>query len=325
MSKLLKLTPCEAPAWARGGHAQTIVSFCLPSRDKMPGEIKILPLPDGDRLALLYTPGKSNYVIYLFHGLTGSASASYMERIAKICSENGHSVYRVNHRGCGEGAGLAEHPYHSGRGEDISEVIAFGRKENPGKQHIAIGFSLSGNALLTLLTGLRGSVLPDYAISVNAPIDLSAAVDQLRVGINKIYDLHFVQKLRQVVQQKCKIPRLSSVRNFDSLYTAPASGFKNAEHYYETCSTFHHLNKIKIPTILLTSQDDPFVPSGIYQKAKLSETTQLHIEKVGGHMGYLSRKKTPLGTHRWLDYAIVHCLQIFMKKDFKLDPNKISK
>lgn len=317
MNDELQLIPCEAPLWARGGHAQTLVSFCLPTREiNLPSETKILSLPDGDQLALLYTAGHSNCVIYLFHGLTGNASASYMERIAKICFDRGHSIYRVNHRGCGEGIGLAKYPYHSGRGEDISEVIELGRRENPNKQHIAIGFSLSGNALLTLLTGLRGSVLPDYAISINAPIDLSAAVDKLKIKSNKIYDFHFVQKLRQVVRLECDIPRLSTLRNFDALYTAPASGFDSVEHYYETCSTVNHLSKIKIPTILLTSQDDPFVPYELYCHAKLSKTTQLHIEKVGGHMGYLSRKKTPLGTYRWLDYALFDCLKFFLQQEF---------
>jgi hypothetical protein len=38
-----------------------------------------------------------------------------------------------------------------------------------GKKHLVIGFSLSGNALLVLASGDRGSTLPDAVISVNAP------------------------------------------------------------------------------------------------------------------------------------------------------------
>ncbi len=314
----LNLIPCDPPLWAIGGHAQTMIGFCLPSpKIRLLSEQKIVPLPDGDSLSLLYTPGTSNCVFYFFHGLTGDASVNYMKRATKTCSDRGHSVYRVNHRGCGEGVGLAVHPYHSGRGEDVSEVIAFGRKEHPTKKHIAIGFSLSGNVLLNLLTELRGDVLPDYAITVNAPIDLSIVLDRLQKNINKIYDFHFVQRLRWAVRAQCNtIPFLSTLRTFDDLYTAPASGFKNAEEYYKICSTHHHLEKIQVPTILLTSEDDPFVPHESYRQATLSPKTQLHIEKVGGHMGYLSRKKTPLGTHRWLDYALFQCLENLLGSDF---------
>lgn len=317
MSSALSLMACTPPLWASNGHAQTLMAFCLPSEKVvLASKTVILPLPDGDSIALLYTVGNSDSVVYLFHGLTGDASASYMKRMAKICADRGHSVYRINHRGCGEGIGLAKQPYHSGRGEDISEVIALGRRTHPEKKHIAIGFSLSGNALLTLLTEKRGHVLPDYAITVNAPIDLSAAVDLLQIKMNRLYNFHFVQKLRRSVRSKCAIPLLSTLRNFDALYTAPASGFDSAEHYYETCSTHQHLEKIRIPTILLTAEDDPFVPVEIYRQAKLSPPTQLHIEKIGGHMGYLSKRKTPLGTHRWLDYALFQCLQNLLGENF---------
>ncbi len=320
----LNLIPCEAPLWAYGGHLQTILGFALRSSPvTLSCKEEIITLPDNDQLLMLVNEGTSNYIIYLFHGLTGDASASYMERVAKIFIELGHSVCRVNHRDCGKGAGLAIHPYHSGRGEDISEVIQWGKKKYPRKSHIAIGFSLSGNALLTLLTGIRGNVLPDYAICVNAPIHLSATVEKLQRGINKLYDFYFVQKLKKTITEKqlrnnsiqqLDMPFSSTLGYLDDLYTAPASGFKNAQHYYQTCSTYSHLKNIDIPTILLTSEDDPFVPSDIYKKAILSSSTKLHIEKTGGHMGYLSRKKTSLGNYRWLDYALFNCIQAFTSK-----------
>lgn len=320
----LKLEPCEAPLWACGGHLQTILGSILPVvRVILPSSVeKIITLPDGDQLVALFTQGKSDYIVYLFHGLTGDASANYMERMAKILSDLGHSVCRVNHRDCGQGAGLATHPYHSGRGEDISEVIQWGKEMYPNKCHIVLGFSLSGNALLTLLTGIRGSVLPDYAISINAPIDLSATTNRLQQGVNKIYNYHFIQKLKSTVYDKYQrnnitprlvIPNLSSLCYFDDIYTAPASGFKNAEDYYQQCSTVSHLERIEIPTVLLTAQDDPFIPFENYRRATLSPFTHLHVEKTGGHMGYLSRKKTPFGNHRWLDYALLQYIEKFIE------------
>lgn len=323
MLKNLILEPCYAPLWAPKGHGQTILSFCLPETSPHLMSVpETLMLPDGDQLVLLYNAGHSDSVIYLFHGLTGHASVSYMQRIARLYVEAGHTVYRVNHRDCGEGQGLAKQPYHSGRGEDISEVIALGRRKHPNKQHIVIGFSLSGNALLTLVTGLRGSVLPDYAISVNAPIDLSASLVKLQRGFNKLYDIHFTRGLRRVLEAKYQRGLLAekplkaylrNVNDIDVFYTAPAGGFLSADHYYETCSTAQHLHKVNIPTVLLTSRDDPFVPHEMYLKATLSKNVHLHIEPVGGHMGYLSRRKTPLGNHRWLDYALWSYVNCFTR------------
>ncbi|MEZ4749818.1 MAG: hypothetical protein R3B54_04090 [Bdellovibrionota bacterium] len=70
-------------------------------------------------------------MVCLFHGLGGSAEADYMQRTARTCLELGLSVVRVNHRGCGEGEGLATEPYHSGRGEDIAAALEFTRKRFP--------------------------------------------------------------------------------------------------------------------------------------------------------------------------------------------------
>jgi predicted alpha/beta-fold hydrolase len=35
------------------------------------------------------------------------------------------------------------------------------------------------------------------------------------------------------------------------------------------------------------------------------------VETHGGHLGYLSQRATPLGTHRWLDWAVHQHLVAF--------------
>jgi predicted alpha/beta-fold hydrolase len=263
-----------------------------------------IPLPDGDRLIGFYLQGSSDLVVYLFHGLSGSTEGDYIRRTAQVAQSLGHSVLMMNHRGCGDGAGLAQGPYHSGRAEDISAVLDWGKEKFKKHKSLVVGFSLSGNALLLLLSGKRGSTQPDYAVSVNAPINLESAALQLKQGLNRIYDLRFVLECRRAIPRTYQVPVFSTLHDFDNLYTAPAGGFKNREDYYRTCSTKNLLSEIKTPTVILTAGDDPFVNAKDYEEAKLSPFVHLHIEPTGGHMGYLSRIKTPYGTHRWLDYAL---------------------
>ena len=314
----MKLEACVPPLWARSGHSQTLLGHLIPSpRLSAGGERVEIPLPDGDRLIGRFFGGESKTVVYFFHGLGGHTDADYMHRSAKVAQKLGHSVFLMNHRGCGEGRGFAKNPYHSGRGEDLSSVIAHGRSRFPKHRHLAVGFSLSGNALLVLLAGLRGDVKPDAAVTVNAPINLMSASKALKAGLNRIYDIRFVLECRREIQlrhgaegaRRFKVPVYSTLYDFDNLYTAPASGFRDREDYYETCSTMNHLEKITTPTIVMTAQDDPFVHFEHYRAAKLSPNVSLHSEKVGGHMGYLSREKTPLGSKRWLDYAIFEAIR----------------
>jgi predicted alpha/beta-fold hydrolase len=319
----VQLEPCVPPAWARGGHAQTILGHLLPSRaaralgeldDGSRDERVEFALPDGDRLVARHAPGRGNAVLYLFHGIASEISAAYMVRTAALGRALGWDVYRVNHRGCGEGQGLARRPYHSGRAEDLSEAIRAGRARHPGKRHIAVGFSLSANALLLLLTGRRGEVQPDAAIAVNGPIHLANAAQLLEQGMNRVYDLRFSIECRMDVayrrrrgllgDRRYRFPWLASLREFDAIYTCPESGFPSREEYYSTCSTHEHLAAVRVPTVLLTAQDDPFIDYRDYVGAARSEHVHLHVEPHGGHLGYLTARPTPLGSDRWLDYAL---------------------
>jgi len=314
----LKLEPCLPPIWAESGHAQTILGHILPSpKLKSKGRRVEIPLPDGDQLVGFVEPGSSTTVVYIFHGLAGSSDSTYIHRTSILAQRQGHTVFVVNHRGCGEGVGLSRGPYHSGSGEDLSAVIAFGRRQFPKKRHAAIGFSLSGNALLLLVSGQRGEVLPDAAISVNAPIHLQRTAHLLRRGMNRIYDLRFYLQCRRDIlagpaadEYRRKLPRITTLVNLDNLYTAPAGGFRDREDYYATCSTQSHLSRIQIPTLILTAKDDPFVPFQSFSEAQLSPCVHLHAENFGGHMGYLNRCNTPFGSKRWQDYALFEALKI---------------
>jgi uncharacterized protein len=318
------LAPCLPPSWARSGHLQTVLGHLLPSPIRpVSGKSEDLALPDGDRLRLEWILGQESasprQIVYLFHGLGGSTQAPYMRRTAEVARQLGMTVCLANHRGCGPGEGLAARPYHSGRAEDLSEVIRLGRERFPRAIHTAIGFSLSGNALLLLLSGRRGDTLPDSAIVVNAPIHLESAAIRLKKGLNRIYDLRFLRDCKRAIlsrqraglierQKRFPIRPWHSLHDFDQIYTAPEGGFESREHYYSSCSTRDLLSGIRVPTVLIMAKDDPFVDYRDYIEARYSASLRLELQAYGGHMGYLSRQATPLGSNRWLDYAIHHYL-----------------
>lgn len=312
------IEPCVAPSWARGGHAQTIWGHVLPSRTTLrPSERVEIAVSDGDRLVARYhappsSAPRSGVLLSVFHGLGGDVHQDYMRRTTALALARGHAVLCVNHRGCGEGADLARRPYHSGRAEDLAAAIAWGRARHPDFRHGAVGFSLSANALLLLLGSRLDAPQPDFAVAVNAPIALDRSSRTLARGFNRIYDLRFVNGLRRHVDRRARaglepayvIPRRSTVRDFDELYTARAGGFASRDDYYARSSAKPGLKNIRVPTVLLHADDDPFIPADDYRDAELSPSCHLHIEKTGGHMGYISGANTPFGTKRWLDYAL---------------------
>jgi predicted alpha/beta-fold hydrolase len=268
-------------------------------------------LPDGDALAGRFFAGTSEVLVLVFHGLGGDASAHYVQCTAELAQQRGHSVWTMNHRGCGEGRGLARGTYHSGRGDDLGAVFAEARVRHPGKRLLAIGFSLSGNALLFNL-GKHAWAEPDFAISVNPPINLERSAILIKSGLNRLYDLRFVKQCRKAIRER-RVDGLlpdhyltrwyMTLHDFDNAFTAPASGFRDREDYYAQCSAGPLLAAISKPTVILQAKDDPFIPWQDHAGTARSSFIHLHLEEVGGHMGYVSRDAPG---RRWLDLAIGH-------------------
>ena len=78
-----------------------------------------------------------------------------------------------------------------------------------------------------------------------------------------------MRRLRRVVDERWRddlldarprLPRGLSLREFDHRFTAPHGGFADADDYYRRCSAGPHLKRVAVPTVIVTSADDPFVP-----------------------------------------------------------------
>jgi predicted alpha/beta-fold hydrolase len=307
--------PCRAPWWAASGHLQTVLGNYLPGESPThPSEPFSIPLPDGDQLVGRHYPGEANVLTLVFHGLGGDDQAHYVRRTIALARKLGHHVWTLNHRGCGEGRGLARRPYHSGSGDDLGAAFAAARARHPGLRQLAVAYSLSANALLLNLGGglPEPAAQPDLAIAVNPPVDLGACADTIHRGFSRLYELRFIRRCRQAIRERTEaglIPDayrtgpLMSLREFDDAYTTKASGFRDADDYYVRCSARYHLSKITVPTVILMAKDDPFIPWQHAAEAHASSAVHLHLEPRGGHMGYLSRD---LPGHRWLPYAVEH-------------------
>jgi uncharacterized protein len=314
--KLAPPQPFAPPWWARRGHVQTLLGHLLGSGlPDLPWERFGLALPDGDVLRLRLLEGTRPVTVVLFHGLGGSADSGYIHRASHHFHRRGYTVLAPNHRGAGEGGGLAARPYHSGACTDLSASLALARGRFPGNRLVAVGYSISANMLLLLLgRGGLGLTRPDLAVAVNPPADLAACALRLGRGLNRLYDRRFVRDLCRQVRARWEaglipplaLPPRMSLRDFDAVYTAPQAGFRDREAYYATCSSGPRLGEITTPTVILSAEDDPFAPASDLRNQPLSPHVHLHLERHGGHMGYLAARPTPLGTHRWLDHAVAH-------------------
>jgi predicted alpha/beta-fold hydrolase len=154
------------------------------------------------------------------------------------------------------------------------------------------------------------------AVTVSAPCDLQGSSAELSKFWNNIYMKRFLVSLKSklVIKEKqfpnsfIEIEKIKNARNFldmDNLYTAPAHGFKNAYDYWKKNSSKQFIPSIKTPTLLITSQDDPFLSNSCIpvKEAKNNSNFVLEPTSYGGHVGFnssFSNKK-----NHWLEKRII--------------------
>jgi predicted alpha/beta-fold hydrolase len=87
---------------------------------------------------------------------------------------------------------------------------------------------------------------------------------------------------------------IRSLRAFDDAYTAPDGGFLNAADYYEQVGARHVLQQIAVPTLILTAQDDPFIPYRTFDIPAIHSHSDIHFiaAQHGGHCGFVQRTRS---------------------------------
>ena len=117
---------------------------------------------------------------------------------------------------------------------------------------------------------------------------------------NQIYMRRFMKLLRAKVEEKRRrfpgaiddhdLHRMRSFAQFDQAYTAPMHGFRDAQDYWSRCSCKQFLDSIRIPTLLINAQDDPFLRTpSCFPYAQASRNRQVYLETPprGGHVGFV--------------------------------------
>lgn len=314
------------PARGLGGaHAQSVWGTLFPGRMPLIGTTeRRVRLPDGDLIVVHDdkpdTWQRGDHVVLLMHGLCGSHRSGYMIRMAKRLSSQGVRVFRMDHRGCGAGALLARAPYHAGRIEDVAAAVEMVERLCPGSPLSLAGFSLSGNLLLRYL-GSDPDRLPlclFRAVAVCPPIDLHQCAQKLHSSAaGQRYDWYFTRKLISQItggpQWNEQLPIASARRlprrlyDFDELYTAPASGFQSADHYYSVASSAPVISRIRVHTTILAAIDDPVVAPEPFYALRLPINVTLCLTKHGGHLGFIGRAGVD-PDRRWMDWRLIDWL-----------------
>src|SRR5882762_461050 len=270
-------TDFEPHPLLKNGHAMTIASAFLPRRfDLPPAEARLFQVDAESRLLghCHWQPGKRKDapVIVVVHGLEGSSDGNYMRGIPEKAFHRGFHAVRLNQRNCGGTEALTPTLYNSGMSADYRAVLEELSNADGFELIFFAGYSMGGN-LVTKMAGEFGAAVPKALCGVCAvcpALDLAACADALERGDNYLYQRHFVNGLmsryarkRELFPGRYKLnglPPVRTVRQFDDVITAPQFGYRDAFRANVVVIVLRVAAQIRVPMLLITAQDDPFVP-----------------------------------------------------------------
>ncbi len=305
------------------GHWMTIFGWGNPRqfpRLPAPTERFFDPAPGARVLAHCHWQPEpaAQRTLLLLHGLNSSSHAHYMKGLADKAFTLGMNVVRLNQRNCGNTEHLSTGLFHSGLTDDARHVI-HELTTVDGITRIAVaGYSLGGNLALKL-AGEYGADVPPQLVAVAAVspiIEIAQCVRALEKRSNWLYEWNFVRDLKKRLRKKValrpgsfdlsRLEQVKSVRDFDEYYTAPHFGFLNAEDYYHRASAMRIADRIRVPTLIISAKDDPFVPHPPFTDPVVTGNPHITValSAHGGHCGFIGpRSDTDDGY--WAEQTIV--------------------
>ncbi len=290
----------RAPWWLPGGHVQTIAAMLRkPPRPAYVRERWDTPDRDFVDVDWAGDPAAGRLLV-LFHGLEGDSDSHYARSLAHAAVAGGWRFALPHFRGCSGEPNRLPRAYHSGDSGEVEWMLARFAARAPALY--AAGVSLGGNMLLKWL-GERGAEAARRvrrAVAVSAPMDLAAAGDTLDRGLNRrIYTRAFLATMKRKSLAKLeRFPALfdarrtraaRTLRAFDDVVTAPLHGFRDTDDYWTRASSAPWLARIRVPTLVLNAQNDPFLPHEALERAvaEASSCVVLESPATGGHVGFL--------------------------------------
>lgn len=283
-----------------GPHAQTVLASFLRRPKVKALHRERWRTEDGDFFDVDFLrTNDAAPTLLVFHGMEGSSKSGYVAELLRGAAQRGWNAAALNFRSCSGDENQALHSYSSGDTRDPRHVVE--KLTANGKTTLfAAGFSLGGNVLLKLLAELGDAAPIAAAAAIGVPFDLASCARSIDAKTlwSTIYRERFLRTLKAKALRKAgrfpdkldarHIATVRDIRDFDTAVTARIYGYRDSADYYANAASLPVLPKIRVPTLLVYSKDDPIAPPPEFP-AEVRGNSKLHFleTNAGGHVGFM--------------------------------------
>ena len=310
------------PYWQFNGHLQTIAPNFHREVNDVSYHRERIATWDDDFLDLDWSTRDSKTVVILSHGLAGSSAAPYIKGLVRAINTRGWDALAWNYRGCSGEPNKHLYAFHGGKTDDLDWVVRYVHKQYSYDKIFLIGVSMGGNITLKYL-GESKNISTRYiqgAVTISTPVDLNSAAQRLEEKWNRyLYSYRYLRQYKEMLLQKSNlfaktkldlkaILASANLTEFTRRFIVPCFGFKNLEDYLKSQSSKPFLKNIRVPTLLINADNDPFLTrtSYPYQEASKSKYFYFLETNGGGHSGFATKDSD---TYTWSEQKTIRFLE----------------
>tara|TARA_R110001583_G_scaffold22377_7_gene84023 strand:- start:25084 stop:26088 length:1005 start_codon:yes stop_codon:yes gene_type:complete len=244
----------------------------------------------------------SKGIAIILHGWEGSSDSSYVLSCGQKLLDDGFDVFRLNLRDHGQSHHLNKALFNSSRLEEVLESVKYICQHFGGEHNILCGYSLGGNFSLRVANVAREEQVPLHQVIAISPLlHPHTTMFALNNGV-PIYEKYFVKKWKRSLFTKLKyhpeynyaekLKTLKSLDDMNDYFVASQTEFKSTLAYFDAYSILGDaLSKLSIPTTIITSRDDPMIPSEQLDKLYPSDWLSIDLQNHGGHCAFIKNWK----------------------------------
>ncbi|MEK9916158.1 MAG: alpha/beta hydrolase, partial [Betaproteobacteria bacterium] len=94
-------------------------------------------------------------------------------------------------------------------------------------------------------------------------------------------------------------------KDFDDAFTAPVHGFSDVYDYWHKASSKPFIPNIKVKTLLIQAQNDPFLPDYDPESiTRKNSAIELKNNQTGGHVGFVGGHFP--GNVQWIPRQVIN-------------------
>jgi len=283
------------------------------------GRIEMLKLSDESTVSLhWHDPPAEDFgrLVLVLLGFTQHSKMKMIQSIMAQLREEGFQVVALNQR-CetAEETGqkiTAPKVTCLDNFRDLYEITQHILARHPQAELSAVGFSMGGTQLLRHL-GAQGAKTPfRSAVAIAPHLDVPSWARSLSSGRGKrILSYLMSQLCKQYIKatlegtkamelvDSATLKSAGSLQEVEQAVICPLHGYAAVDEYYEDVSPHPFLGQIAVPTLILHTEDDPWVPfdPSIIKQLR-NPLLFAAASQRGGHLGWRS---TDAGKGTWAD------------------------